>query len=545
MLTHRPLDARETYVCTGDIADSILGRRIMKKTTTVLWSMVIILFALVPVARAEAPKKVAVLPFTINADRDLSFLRDGIVDMLISRLAWKDQVAAVEKGLVKKEVARHKGTIDKTKAIKVGKALNADYVVLGSLTVFGESVSMDASILDVAKAKELITAFNQSKGMDQVIPTVNRFALDINSKILGRRLVPPQYVLEPEERAVRESGPGAMEPVLAARVPFEILGIDVGDVDGDGQNEVVAIDQRTVYIYKLKANKLTQANKIPGSNWAGYVALDVADLDKNGRAEIYVTNVVGESMSSFAMEWDGRAFKELVSGELWFFRVINHPVRGECLVGQKRELTGVFSGRVCFLSIEDGDIKRGEEVLSFREANVFNFAMGDMEGKGSLDTAVLRDSGELLLVDSDGDIGLEDGGDYGGSYRYVADTKHDTAQNPEGTLTFLSPRLIMHDIDSDGKKELVLCRNDTKTGGLFDRVRLFNQGRVLFLERTVEGLEVKTQTGRLAKCVTDYQVKDADNDGRPELVVAVTQPKAISIADKGRGRIMVYELAKP
>jgi len=35
--------------------------------------------------------------------------------------------------------------------------------VLGSLTVFGDSVSVDARILDVAKSDELVTAFNQAK----------------------------------------------------------------------------------------------------------------------------------------------------------------------------------------------------------------------------------------------------------------------------------------------------------------------------------------------------------------------------------------------
>jgi len=521
----------------------------MKKTTTFLWSMIITLIICVPLARGEDLKKVAVLPFTINADRDLTFLRDGIMDMLISRLAWKDKVAAVEKGLVSKEIEKIDGPIDKSSALKIGKAVNADYVVLGSLTVFGESVSMDASIMDVTEGKELITAFNQSKGMDQVIPAVNQFALDINSKILGRRLVPPQYVLEPEQRAVvGETGPESLEPILKARVPFEAIGIDAGDVDGDGENEIVAIDYRTVYIYKLKGDKLVPVNKKEGPNWAYYASLDVADLNGNGRAEIYVSNVAGESASSFAMEWDGRDFRDLVSGKRWLFRVIDHPIRGKSLIGQRRQTAGVFLDKVYFLTIEDGDIKEGEEVLSFREANVFNFAIGDVEGKGGLESAVLRESGDLLLVNSAGNIDLEDGGGYGGSYRYLADTSQGKAQNAEGELTFLSPRVLMYDINSDGKKEVVVCRNDMKAGGrLFRRVRIFNYGRVLFLENTLEGMEVKKQTGRLARCVTDYQIKDADNDGRAELLVTVTDPKTITLGGegKGRGRIFVYKLGQP
>ena len=36
-------------------------------------------------AHAAQPAKVAIIPFTINADRDLSFLQKGIADMLGSR----------------------------------------------------------------------------------------------------------------------------------------------------------------------------------------------------------------------------------------------------------------------------------------------------------------------------------------------------------------------------------------------------------------------------------------------------------------------------
>ena len=63
----------------------------MKTRVTVLSCIFIISIILIFVGvysqAAEAPKKIAILPFTMNADRDLSFLRKGIVDMLSSRLA--------------------------------------------------------------------------------------------------------------------------------------------------------------------------------------------------------------------------------------------------------------------------------------------------------------------------------------------------------------------------------------------------------------------------------------------------------------------------
>ena len=58
----------------------------------------------------------------------------------------------------------------------MGTGLGADYVLFGSLTVFGNSVSIDAKMVDVSGENRPLSFFNQSQGMDQVIPGINLFA---------------------------------------------------------------------------------------------------------------------------------------------------------------------------------------------------------------------------------------------------------------------------------------------------------------------------------------------------------------------------------
>ncbi|MBW1910482.1 MAG: VCBS repeat-containing protein [Deltaproteobacteria bacterium] len=242
-----------------------------------------------PAFSAESVKKVAVLPFTMNSDRDLTFLQKGIMDMLNSRLAWKDKVKAMEYQTVKKKAAEFGGPIDKETALKIGKALKANYVVMGSLTVFGQSVSIDAMILDVARGEELVTAFNQSKGMDDVIPTVNKFAQDINAKIMGRYVRPPVYAMKPETEKKRAGLIRVKDKLEAGDVDYVqnfragILSLDVGDVDGDGKNELVFIDSRTVYIHKWTENTFALFKSIKGGITSDYVYVSVADLDSRAR----------------------------------------------------------------------------------------------------------------------------------------------------------------------------------------------------------------------------------------------------------------------
>ena len=104
-----------------------------------------------PVSYGETGKRVAILPFTMNAEKDLSYLRQGIMDMLASRLNWPGKVEIIPKQIVSDAMADHKGPVSAETANSVGRKLKADYVLYGSLTVFGQSVSMDATMAGLDK----------------------------------------------------------------------------------------------------------------------------------------------------------------------------------------------------------------------------------------------------------------------------------------------------------------------------------------------------------------------------------------------------------
>jgi TolB-like protein len=529
----------------GNSFHIIQTKKVIFKISTTILLLTFLLFT--PTTYALEIKTVAILPFTINAAEDLSFLREGILDMLSCRLSLKDKVEVIEKELVKKKIAEFKGNLSKETSLRIGSTLQADYVIMGSLTVVGSSVSLDAKILDVAQETQLAPFFSQSKGIDEIIPTVNQLAQDIKTKIWAPEIKRPESVPAPkdavaEERIAKpiEKGVVTMEPFLTARVPFEIVGLDVGDMDGDGQNELVLIDHRNVFIYRFQGNRLVQSQKISGRRSDDYVSLDVADLDGNGKAEIYISNIIGDSMGSFVLEHVAGKFKALASGENWFFRIIKHPARGESLIGQRREISGSFTGYVYLLTLYKEKIIKGERFLLFPKANIFNFTMGDMEGSGKIDTVLLAENGDLILIGPDGEVDWEEEGGYGGSPTFIQNRAEYNGFHPEGELVFLSSRLLMYGMDSKGKQQLVLCRNELKTGRLFSRVRLFKSGRVLFLGKTGAGLTIRRQTGTLTKCVTDYQVKDIDSDGQSELVVAVTDPNKI-LGEK-KSLVVVYNL---
>ena len=94
-----------------------------------MFAAALIFFVAVATSGAEQEKTVAVFPFQINAAEDLGYLREGILDMLASRLAWEGKVKIIEKQRVKDGLSAHQGKVDETIAREVGGSLGADYVL--------------------------------------------------------------------------------------------------------------------------------------------------------------------------------------------------------------------------------------------------------------------------------------------------------------------------------------------------------------------------------------------------------------------------------
>ena len=489
---------------------------------------------------AKNPKKVAILPFNINADRDLTFLKEGIMDMLASRLAWKGEVEILEKAEVKKRTAQLEGPIDKERALFLGKALQMDYIIMGSLTVVGEGVSIDAFILDVDKGEEVVTAFNQSKGMDDVIPTVNQFAQDINEKIMGRALQPPA----PARTAETPKGPGVFleegerivgkEPGRIQRFGVQIIGLDVGDVDGDGKNDLVFIDAEKVYIYKWGTTSFGEFKAIKGGWGTNYVYVSVIDLDRNGNAEIYVSNLTGDGLSSFVLEWNGSSFQEIADRQNWFFRVINVPGKGPSLIGQKRAMRDSFVGDVQYLKREGDRYVSTGPLKLHHYSNVFNFALMDLGNSEDIHSLTFGPSEFLRLFNPKEEEIWISNERYGGTYTFM-----ESNESPE--RIYFSAPIVIADIDEDGQQEVMVCQNDSLTGRFVGRIRIFSSGILHFLSWDQAGLSKKWETRKQPGPIVGYRVADVDNDGLKELVIASVTKQKVTLR-KPQSQVVVYEL---
>lgn len=133
-------------------------------------------------AQGEGPVRLAILPIVVHSADDPTYLRNGLADMLASRVEQSGRFEVI------RVVDLESATTLLSKAIEAGRAVGADFVLFGSFTRFGTGASLDmqcVSTRDDYAGESLREIFVHTGSIGEVIPDldelvgkVGRFAID-------------------------------------------------------------------------------------------------------------------------------------------------------------------------------------------------------------------------------------------------------------------------------------------------------------------------------------------------------------------------------
>jgi outer membrane protein insertion porin family len=142
----------------------------------------LVLAVLAGTAHAEERRTVAILPVVVHALEDHAYLRDGLADMLASRLGRQPGI-----GVLRVDDAT-KATVDADAARATAQALGAQWVLYGSFTRFGDGASLDVRCVPVAAPGEPgpRSIFVQSGQLAELIPRLDGVAERVAAHVLGR-----------------------------------------------------------------------------------------------------------------------------------------------------------------------------------------------------------------------------------------------------------------------------------------------------------------------------------------------------------------------
>jgi hypothetical protein len=575
--------------------------------------------------------KVAILPVKIHAADKMEYLERGLMAMLESHLGGNENVEILDMTLVAKVYKNFTKDLNENTAKSLAHDLGADYLVSGTVTFFGTGGSIDFEVFAADPSSPAATKYKVVKDMNNLLPEFGQVVDDINAGVFAadsrlamtapgppppqvrapetippaapktavpeRRVQPPAVAATPMEPAsprpksasIRQElvkqppiipkarGPAVPQvPAMPPETPWksqeldqELVAMDLGDLFGDGSKELVAISPEKVFVYRYSGEGLDKLAEYRGPKDHRLLWVSAADINQNGRDEIFVTDQVDlggtrVKISSFVLEWDGKQLSLALRELNHFLRAVRLPGEPARLLGQKSNPDGSFAPEV----YEYGWTNEGYapvQALSLPEsAHIYNARRGDIIGHGDSETIMITPKGYLSLLDRNGHQLWISHDSFGSSENYVElpvnpkdipqpvdDIENEgyryaptQIEDPYIKKLSLPAPILLTDLNRDGKLEIIVIHNLPGLAQLGGGDR-YTKGEVLSLSWGGNGMLENWKTGRIEGVLNSVQIGDLTGDGIEEVLVSAVRTGGITSLWRSRKTVILSYALRP
>ncbi len=308
--------------------------------------------------------------------------------------------------------------------------------------------------------------------------------LDVNIE----RTVPPSTV---QQNTVSTDKQNNIKPLWQSD-PLEskAVAVTAADIDGTGDSKLVlAYGDNNIKTYTWKDDKLVEGITLQFNPLYKILSLDSADLNGNGKAEIFVDyyDTTRERLAAAVYELEGEQFAEKAT--------VRGLVKGIAPYNKERALyvqeIKNISGRAQYLTpallvYQDGAYKAGAKLQAQKFNNIFGFNLGIFkELTNKTDIIYTQQSGRLRLQ-------FEKKGAYLNS-----PDGYDFATTPtrlklgNDMLRFYSS-LALYNAD-DNKPVVAGIVNEAKLGILSNTFGYYHRGKLVFLKWNGSSLEYQKE----------------------------------------------------
>ena len=514
-----------------------------------------------PVPVYASARTLVLLPLRIYADQSKSYLGEGVKSMLLSRLSGGDiEVIPDDKVADLLDEGDRKGITAQKRAEELARHLEVDYAVFGSITAIGAGYSLDLSLLKVSESGSTVTRVSQAVDEDQFIPQLSDMANQLRAIIEGKGIPTPKREEEraavspkPEapkgifSRAEREEqAPAAADkglsfkttseyqefkPTATISVDMPVMGFDMGDLDGDGTPELAVLGRKTLDIYQRHGASFTRRDSLKPAFGEEFLKVSVGDGDKNGRAEIYLVGLSGLRARSTVLEWGG-GFKRLYR-ETGHLRAVKDPAgKKSLLLFQDSKVNELFSGRIYVMDYgNEGKLTERQKLPALRGVQFYTLARYDLDGDGNHEWLGLDEDSRLRVWDQRGEVLWKGDKEIGGTNNAINIGEANGYSDPPRVP--INSRLLLADIDGDGKRELIAIKNIPLVKHL-ENLKIYRKSHLIAYRIEGTSLSPAWTTREI-----DYSLADMQVEGST-LFLAAQKPKVIAFS-KGSGLIMWFE----
>ncbi len=157
-----------------------------KKAGGVVWFVVFFVLALQPAWSEDQQPKVAVLPFVMHGQQDVVKTQKSI-DEVFARLGAREGMKLIDPQEVQKAAGGPVSSEEQARSI--GSRLGAAYVVFGSFNQIGNTISIDATLVDVSGSKKPVVLLAEEKGAENLASAVGKIVQQMSVHVLSKALI--------------------------------------------------------------------------------------------------------------------------------------------------------------------------------------------------------------------------------------------------------------------------------------------------------------------------------------------------------------------
>ena len=340
----------------------------------------------------------------------------------------------------------------------------------------------------------------------------------------------PVYAEQEIQSDFRPEKAGSVRYVGKQDFDFELVDFAVGDLTGKGLKDYVIIDDHRVMVYRYQKGKFKKVGQVKLQEGVHkFLSVDVADINGNGRDEIFVTDSLGDSLSSFVLEAvpGKRGLTPIWENVNRYFRVLRDFDNPPLLISQRPGYERPFKPGIQKMHPISGGYSVESElspsVGDYQDLTLYGLALGGITPSKSKETIFLDNNYHLRVYSPGGRLLVSSNEYFGHDPRLIEVGLKDQVDG-----TFIDYPDAPQPIRFKGKLQLIqhnaqkflLVPKNHRTGSFLSKLVIVKNSSLVILSITPEGLvkayETKKQRGYLAA----FQVADAVTQGQKEVHVA-------------------------
>jgi hypothetical protein len=384
----------------------------------------------------------------------------------------------------------------------------------------------------------------------RLMSTVDGSVLKASQVLIPALSVAQAPVKEKKDPTGFADDKGPLTFVSKHEFDFQMVDFAVGDLTGKGVKDFVIIDDHRVMIYRYENKEFRKVGQLKAKkNINRFLSVDVADINGNGRDEIFVTNHSGDRLKSFVLEAvpGKKGLTRIWDDVNRYFRVLRDFDGTPMLVSQRPAFERPFRPGIQQINFKNGKYEVGQDLLlkqaDFRELILYGLAFGHIRSAQSRETIFLDNNYKLRVYSSRGQI-LASSDEYFGSDPRMIDVGireavfWDENTKQEGQPVRFKGRIEL--VQYDARKFLLVPKNHRTGGSLLDKAVIIKDSSLVFFSASQEGLAKVHETKKLSGYLAGFQVIGMERGPGSQVHVATVADRGSFISTKMVSTIYTY-----